>query len=559
MADKEDGVIEMLKANIVIKETQKCTLIPIQSMANFLNLDRSINNLSDGSVEITCQGNEGSIKRMKDFTTLCNRILITWNEHKGSYGYIEVMGAAIKKQNNWINYLTKLTAMYSDSPVEKNYEEIISDNDFIIYRCYLKLEDIFEKVLGSELITQQHSINHQIQKGDCRTTILSSEEAEQFGVKWPSVLCEIWCREEDVPTKPDIAPKGGSKNYENAHDAIKDLIGIDLDENDERIGIVLIFLPDYRARLVKSDEINYLTTIEYHSSLINANDLIVGRETIEFEDILWRDTINLSELEEPSSAGKSRIRLVDLDSNIITEHAVPSEYWIGEPSDDVVQLFDKRTMEWMDLREYPQIMTIGVDLSVVSDNFETTDRIIVKSPKPWEDRTKKKRRPRYIDSMFIRADKKMLKKALDTISKHIYKYIKIMDPYLSVEWVDFISTLPDNVDVKIITSITKEPQNQAGIIPKCKNLHNAEKIEIIKIYDKNKNPTGTPLHDRYILTKDMGWQIGTSLNSASKNYTNIMQLVNKWDIEEIFDFLWDKNNAIPDTHGGICTRDKIYP
>ncbi|MBL7117757.1 MAG: hypothetical protein ISS94_03105 [Candidatus Syntrophoarchaeum sp.] len=235
-------------------------------------------------------------------------------------------------------------------------------------------------------------------------------------MKWPSVLCEIWCREEDVPTKPDITPKSGSKNYENAHDAIKDLIGFDLDENDERIGNVLIFLPDYRARLVKSDEIDYLITIEYQSSLINANDLILGRETIEFEDVLLRDTINLSELEKASPEGELRIRLVDQDSKGIVEYAVPSEYWVGEPSDDVVQLFDRHTMELMDLSETPLIRTIGFDLSVVSGNLVTTDRIMVESPKPWEDRTKKKRRPRYIDSMFIRADKKMLKKALDTIN-----------------------------------------------------------------------------------------------------------------------------------------------
>jgi len=549
-------VIEMLIANIAIKETQKGILIPIQNMANFLNLDGNINNLSDSGIEITYQGNEESIKRMTDFIKLCNRILITGTKHKEFYGYIEVLGAAIKKRDNWINYLTKLTAMYSGSPVGKNYEEIISNDDFIIYRCYLKLEDIFEKVLGSELITPQYGIKHQIQKGDCRTTILSSEEAEQFGVKWPSVLCEIWCREEDVPTKPDITPKSGSKNYENAHDAIKDLIGFDLDENDERIGNVLIFLPDYRARLVKSDEIDYLITIEYQSSLINANDLILGRETIEFEDVLLRDTINLSELEKASPEGELRIRLVDQDSKGIVEYAVPSEYWVGEPSDDVVQLFDRHTMELMDLSETPLIRTIGFDLSVVSGNLVTTDRIMVESPKPWEDRTKKKRRPRYIDSMFIRADKKMLKKALDTISKHIYEYIKIMDPYLSVEWVNFISSLPDNVDVKIITS---KPVKENMIIQRLKSLHRSNRIEIIKIYDKKGDPKGTPIHDRYILTKGIGWQIGTSLNSASKKYTNIVQLPNKWDIEEKFDFLWDKNNSIQDSHGGYCTRKKIYP
>ncbi|MEA2074980.1 MAG: acylphosphatase [Euryarchaeota archaeon] len=550
----------MLIANIVIKETQKCTLIPIKSMANFLNLEGTINNLSDGSVEITYQGNGKFIKRMTDFIKLCNTILITWNKHKDSYGYIEVMGAAIKKQNNWINYLTKLTAMCSGSPVGKNYEEIISDDDFIIYRCYLKLEAIFERVLGSELITQQHSINHQIQKGDCRTTILSSEEAEQFGVKWPSLLCEIWCREEDVPTKPDITPNGGSKNYENAHAAIKDLIRFDLDENDERIGNVLIFLPDYRARLVKSDEIDYLFTIEYHGSLISANDLTVGRETIEFEDVLSRNTINLSELEKASPEGGLKIRLVELDSNRIVETVVPSEYWVGEPSGDIIELFDKRTMELLDRRETPLIRRIGFDLSVVSDNSKTTDRIMVESPKPWEDRTKKKRRPRYIDSMLICADKKVLKKALDTISKHIYGYVEIVDPYLSVDWVDFIFILPDNVDVRIITSKPGDKLgNQKDIIQRLKTLHKNNKIEIIKITDKNGGPTGTPLHDRFILTKDIGWQIGTSLNSAYKNYTNIMELVNKWDIEEIFDFLWDKNKAIQDSRGGYCTREKIYP
>jgi hypothetical protein len=542
-----DGGVEL---NITVRKSWSVIAIPIQSMAKFLNLEMVVNTLSDSGVEMTYHGKPVVISRLVEFINFCSRIQMVLNKHK-NYADIEVKGAAIRKQDGWVNYLTKVTAMHSNSYSGEDYEELISNENFIVYRSHLKLEDIFERALASGLITQKHDIKQCIQKGVYKTAILSSQEAEQFGVKWSSSLYEIWCREEDVPTKPDITPERKSKNYENAHDAIKDLIGIDLDKNDERIGNVLIFLPDYRARLVESN----LHTIEYHSSLINANDLALVRETIEFEDVLWRDAINLSELEKAPSEDGSRICLVDLDSSAIVEYAVPPEYRVCEPSDDIAQLFDKCTTELIDRRETPWILSLLVDSQTVSGNSRTTDRMRMESSKQWDKRTKGKQKPRYIDSTFIRSDENELKKALKDISSGIYEYVKIMDPYLPPEWVDFVATLPDNVDINIITSQTDEQE----IIQKFKNLHRINRVEIIKIYDNNGGPRGTPLHDRYILTNGMGWQIGTSLDSASKKYTNIIQLPNNWNIEESFDFLWNEDNDIPNSHGGICTRAKIYP
>ena len=545
-----------MEINVTVGKSWSVITTPIQSMAKFLNLEGSVNILPDGGVEMTYRGNVESTVglRFKEFVDLCSRIQMVLNKHK-NYAYMEIRGAAIRKQDGWVNYLTKITAMHSNSYSGEDYEEVISNENFIVYRSHLKLEDIFERVLASGLITQKHDIKQCVQKGDYRTTITSSDEAEQFGVKWSSLLCEIWCREEDVPTEPNITPESKSKNYESAHEAIKDLIGIDLDKNDERIGNVLIFLPDYRARLVESD----LSAIEYHSSLTNANDLALGRETIEFGDVLWRDVLYLSELEKAPSEDGSRIRLVDLDSSGIVEYAVPPEYSVGAPSTDVVQLFDKRTMELIDRRETPLIRSVVFNLSVASDNLTTTNRKKIGLLKQWDERTKKKRIPRYNYSIFIRADANALKKSLKTVLSGIYEYVKIIDPYLSLEWIDFISDLPDNIDVKIITS-KMAGVSQSRIIQRLEGLHMINRVEIIRIYvNEEWGPRGTPLHDRYILTKDDGWQIGTSLNSASKKYTNIMQLSNNWNIEEHFDFLWNEDNDIPNSHGGICTREKIYP
>lgn len=548
-----------METKVTVGKSWSVITTPIQIMAKFLNLEMIVNTLSDGGVEMTYHGKPIVRLRLVEFINLCSRIQMVLNKHK-SYTYMEVRGAAIRKHDGWVNYLTKITAMHSNSYSGEDYEELISNENFIVYRSHLKLEDIFEKVLVLGLITQKHDIKQCIQKGDCRTTIISSREAEQFGVKWSSPLCEIWCREEDVPTEPNVAPESKSKNYKSAHDAIEDLIGIDLDKNDERIGNVLIFLPDYRARLVESNEIEYLPTIEYHSSLINANDLALGRETIEFEDVLWSDVINLSDLEKVPPAGGSRIRSVDLDSSEIVEYAVPPEYWVGDPSDDVVHLFDTRTMEWIDRRETPVIRSVSVDLSIVLGNSRRTGRMRMESSKQWEVRTRRKHKRRYIDSMSILADANALKEALKTILSGISEYVKIMDPYLSLEWIDFIAELPDNIDVKIITSKMAGGTDQNRIIQRLQGLHKINRVEIIKIYkNENRGPSGTPLHDRYILTRGSGWQIGTSLNSASKKYTNIIQIPNDWDIEEMFDFLWDEDNDIPDSRDGICERVKIYP
>jgi len=70
-------------------------------------------------------------------------------------------------------------------------------------------------------------------------------------------------------------------------------------------------------------------------------------------------------------------------------------------------------------------------------------------------------------------------------------------------------------------------------------------------------PTKTPLHDRYIVTQDAGWILGSSFNSLASNHSLIAELTpaDAKRLEEQFSDWWA--NDVIGKDGQPCTKESF--
>lgn len=107
---------------------------------------------------------------------------------------------------------------------------------------------------------------------------------------------------------------------------------------------------------------------------------------------------------------------------------------------------------------------------------------------------------------------------LPTKLKHIFEdfvdngteFIYIQDPYFDFNcYRDLLEKIPINLNVKILYS------------NKCDSLPNDHKYQLIKSTSQNNI---NKIHDRFIITKNFGYQIGISLNGIHKNKSFIIKI-----------------------------------
>lgn len=130
------------------------------------------------------------------------------------------------------------------------------------------------------------------------------------------------------------------------------------------------------------------------------------------------------------------------------------------------------------------------------------------------------------DHVFVRAgDVKKGQEALENIFKNqVQEYVKICDPYISGETIILLSNVPGGIDILVLTENIKDLPLVKQEISKQKN-----KIVIRK---------GGGLHDRFILTKGEGWNVGHSLKDFGTKVSHLSKMVSSVDAESAFDDNW---------------------
>lgn len=122
-----------------------------------------------------------------------------------------------------------------------------------------------------------------------------------------------------------------------------------------------------------------------------------------------------------------------------------------------------------------------------------------------------------------KAINKILTVELDT-------YVKICDPYISLDTIKMLKTISSNIDILVLTEKIHELSKVK------KELNNFTNKIIIK---KDKG-----LHDRFILTKGKGWVVGHSLKDFGTKDSYLTKMDLHTDAESNFDTKWIKSLSI---------------
>lgn len=124
------------------------------------------------------------------------------------------------------------------------------------------------------------------------------------------------------------------------------------------------------------------------------------------------------------------------------------------------------------------------------------------------------------------------------LSKETSDYLKICDPYVSKETLKYLEVLPQGIAVKILTAFI---DNSRRFKKSLDMLRRDREIHVLQV----SIPEGrTPLHDRYILTRDKGWIVGTSLKDVGKKDTTLSKIEDIRQFEERFDSYWGSDEVV---------------
>ena len=141
-----------------------------------------------------------------------------------------------------------------------------------------------------------------------------------------------------------------------------------------------------------------------------------------------------------------------------------------------------------------------------------------------------------IEAGRVYSGKKLLQEIL---YNNIGSYVKLCDPYVSARTLDFLSNIDKKCKVSILTQTI---ENKGNFERELKDfIKEFPLIEIeVKIYSTS------ALHDRYLITDDSVWSIGSSLKDLGKKDTIVSKLGDeiKFALQETFEKRWQESQPL---------------
>ena len=143
----------------------------------------------------------------------------------------------------------------------------------------------------------------------------------------------------------------------------------------------------------------------------------------------------------------------------------------------------------------------------------------------------------------------MARGVLQDIFSKCEEYVKIQDPYLGEETFDIFEYIPQNIMIKLLTGIeTGRNEEPDRIYQRIERLK-AERKPNFQVFFIGDSAGSPPFHDRFIVSKNRCWQIGTSLKQIGKGKDSTVSEISKLEkdemIEPAFDRWWNaKKNEL---------------
>lgn len=391
-----------------------------------------------------------------------------------------------------------------------------------------------------------------------RSTIhMSPKASSHFGIQWSVHVMEAWTPAAYLPSLPD-------------QQVLEQLSGEFHLDARVHWGNALILMPRFEGRLADAEGIalEVEAAIDYNSGLIDPEDLVLVREIWE-EGTLWdREEDIVGQLPASNEGADEHKQVLLRDVATDTE----SKRWTapirGDGGNTYRTILTSRDGTLLDSRSVPLINSFRFDIEVSGEQPSVSEPSALKNPRwllkersevdpnrPWRDRLPRDRFLGRPGVWLTKADRETVDGILNLIALQASEFVKVVDPYASIALLDeLVARLPTNVAIKVVTS---RVNSQTAFVSRLTDLRtHGYQIEVLRIHRDGK-PSGTPLHDRYLVSSGAGWYLGTSFNSLATNASLVAEVTpaDARRLEEQFDKWW--SDEVLGKDGKPCSKEQL--
>jgi hypothetical protein len=215
--------------------------------------------------------------------------------------------------------------------------------------------------------------------------------------------------------------------------------------------------------------------------------------------------------------------------------AVRIYYMQGEERDEPISL---KIIDRTQIKEFEQYLNDIKELGILYD-FEDKILLLKDIVRYIEDWLKGSLKESLI--IIPEGDYYLARSEFQNIFSKCQEYVKIQDPYLGEETFDLLRYVDKGLKLKVLTSIKSGDEEDPKEILQRIDQFKAERGGNFQIFFIGDRKTGdAPFHDRYILSKDSGWQVGTSLKDVGKGKETTISEISKVNKDEIVEPAFDR-------------------
>ena len=125
------------------------------------------------------------------------------------------------------------------------------------------------------------------------------------------------------------------------------------------------------------------------------------------------------------------------------------------------------------------------------------------------------------------------------------EYVKIQDPYIDEETFHILQYIPSEIKIKLLTGIKmgwkKEELDRVQRVCRWIERFKAERRGKFDVRFIGRDDTGEPpFHDRFIISKNRCWQVGTSLKQIGRGKDTVINELSKREKEEIIEPIFER-------------------
>jgi len=272
-------------------------------------------------------------------------------EREQFYGDVVIKSAFSQKDGNWKIVLTKIDILHKEEkkPLEERYEY----KDFCLYKIVIKLKD-FIKLIDEFIKNGKFAVKdlpavtvkYQFQRNDWMKLISSGDKF--FCLEWPANGYHF----SPIDSSDKVAPPSSgliSQSFPlflDGFSAVRSLTGIDLSKYHQYQGSILIFLPNFKAKIQQIKVNSKQLTLKIVCKEISKEEIVgkiylsgelgqkVNQSDIIFEEETWSTPLNF----KPEDI---YLVLLDRQSGELIDERKFRTSWRDLPSDVIFEISEE--------------------------------------------------------------------------------------------------------------------------------------------------------------------------------------------------------------------------